>query len=165
MKMRSLLFVFCMLVFYSCTYRMILKKNYVFKENSTRELSLNFINDSVCLIKNVYNKDGKEPKQVNYRCKYSVQTTDYLLLINSGEFVDTAGVGFFYFPLTYADSFIVKQEKNTVPIIPNYSQENYKYLKVPYVENDTLIRYKRNIVWIKKDRNNRVVGYYKFKPD
>ena len=165
MKMRLLLFVFCILVFYSCTHKVILRKSYVFKEGSIRQLSLNFINDTVCVIKNIYGGGGKEPKKIDFRCRYSVQSANYLLLTNSGDFIDTAGVGFFYFPLTYADSFMIKQGGNTVPVIPNYSKENYKYLKVPYVENDTLFRYKRNIAWIKKDRNNKVVGYYKFKPD
>ena len=148
----------------SCSNKFVLKKSYVYREDSKRILSLNFPNDSVCVIKNIYNSDGNESKQIDYTCKYSTLSKDYLLLTNNSDMIDTAGRGFFFFPLNYVDTPIAKQN-NTVSIIPNYSDDNYKYLKVPYVEYDTLIRYKRTIAWIKKDRCNRVVGYYKFKPN
>jgi hypothetical protein len=119
----------------------------------------------VCEVKNIYNSGGAEQKQVAYTCRYSILSKDYLLLTNNGEMIDIAGNGFFFFPLNYVDTSIVKRESKTASVILDYSNNNYKYLKVPYVGYDTLIRYKRTIVWIKKDKGNRVVGYYKFKPD
>ena len=163
---KSTLFLASVLfMLYSCSNKFILNEKYVYKEDSKRALSLNFINDSFCVIKNIYTGEEDEAKQIDYKCRYSILSKDYLLLVNSGEMIDTAGRGFFFFPLNYVDTPIVKQANNTVSVIPNYSDDNYKYLKVPYVGYDSLIRNKRAIAWIKKDRNNKVVGYYKFKPD
>lgn len=150
----------------SCSNKFLLKEKYVYKDGSNRTLSLNFISDSFCVIKNIYIGGENEAKQIEYKCRYYVLAKEYLLLVNNGEMVDTTGKGFFYFPLTnYVDTPFVKRANNAVSVIPNYSGSNYKHLKVPYVGYDSLVRIKGAIAWIKKDRNNMVVGFYKFKAD
>jgi len=163
---KSALFLASVLfILYSCSSKFILGEKYVYKEDSKRTLSLNFINDSLCVIKNIYTGEENEAKQIDYTCRYSILSKDYVLLVNSGEMIDTTGEGFFLFPSNYGDTSVVKQENNGVSIIPNYSRNNYKNLKVPYVGYDTLIINNKTIAWIKKDRSNKVVGYYKFKSD
>jgi len=91
-------------------------------------------------------------------------SSQYLLLINDNSYPDTTGAGYFYFPYTnnLNCDFLQKREKKIV-IGPNYSTEYERYWKIPYVDNDTLIINKRKILWIKKDKANKVVGYYIFK--
>ncbi len=163
MKVKLLFFILCLFAFYSCSNKFIVNRDYVFKEGSKRKLTLTFQNDSVCVVKNFYKTDENETKEFVYKCRYGILSNDYLLLTNDGKLVDTAGIGYFYFPKKDTGSSSLKWEKDILSTSPNYSNSNDKYLKVPYVGKDTLIRYRKNILWIKKDRDKNVVGYFKFK--
>ena len=86
-----------------------------------------------------------------------------LILINDNNYIDTIGTGYFYFPNFKKSNSSILDRKNKIVIGPNYSTEYERYSKVPYVANDTLINYKGKLIWIKKDKTNKVVGYYEFR--
>ena len=163
MKEKLFAILLCCLFFYSCSNKIIPNKGYVFKDDSKRKLILTFQNDSVCVIKNLYNSDTNGTMEFIYKCRYSILSNEYILLTNNGSLIDTAGIGYFYFPEKPVDSLLIKKEKYQFTTGPNYLHHDDKYLKVPYVDNDTLIRHKANLMWLKKDRNKNVVGYFKFK--
>ena len=139
-----------------------LRKNYIFNENSKRKLILIFQNDSTCILKNVYKYEKIEKDELIQKCRYKL-LDQKILLINNNGFLDTLGKGYFYFPnIEKSDSANLRT--NTKIIIgPKYSSDKERYSKVPFIDNDTLIVYKRKLIWIKKDKDNKVVGYYEFK--
>lgn len=147
-----------------CSIHKGLKRNYVFHDGSKRKLTLSFQNDSICALKNIYDCDNLENKEMTFKCKYKVLSNKYLLLINDNAYIDTTGVGYFYFPETSGLNceFLQKKEKR-ITIGPNYPTEYERYGKIPYITTDTIVSHKRKLVWIKKNKDNKVVGYYEFK--
>lgn len=151
----------------SCSIHKGLKRNYVFRDGSKRKLTLSFQNDSICVLKNIYACDNLENKEMHFKCRYEVLSSKYLLLINDNAYVDTTGVGYFYFPATtdLSCEFLQKKEKTEKPITigPNYPTEYERYGKIPYVTMDTLVNHRGKLAWVKKNKDNKVVGYYEFK--
>ena len=146
----------------SVSNKTVLKKNYIFDENSQRKLILTFHNDSVCTLKNVYNYEEIEENELIQNCKYKL-LEQKLLLINDNTFLDTLGKGYFYFPNIEKSDSTNLGTNDKINIGPKYISDKERYAKVPFIDMDTLIVYKRKLIWIKKDKDSKVVGYYEFK--
>jgi hypothetical protein len=138
------------------------KKNYVFNDNGQRKMILTFQNDSNCTLKNRYNYEKIEDNELLIKCLYRI-INHQVILVNRDNFIDTVGKGYFYFPNIENFDSSNMLSGNIVFIGPNYSTDKERYAKVPYVDRDTLIIHKRKLLWIKKDNENKVVGYYVFK--
>jgi hypothetical protein len=140
------------------------QREYIFKNTTQRELILTFRNDSDCTLKDVYTANDMH-KELSMNCKYKILSNQLLVLLNNDKaYGDTSGVGYFYFPPpSKKDTALKGNKKQTLIIGPNYPSDYEKYAKVPFVDRDTLINNRGNLHWIKKDKNNKVVGYYVFK--
>ncbi|MBK0378873.1 hypothetical protein [Mucilaginibacter segetis] len=140
------------------------KRDYVFKNDAQRKLILTFQNDSDCTLKDVYTANNTH-KELVIHCKYKTLSNQSVVLLNNDRaYVDTSGAGYFYFPpLNRNDTTLAVKSKQTFIIGPNYPSDYGKHAKVPFVDRDTLINNRGKLHWIKKNKNNKVVGYYVFK--
>lgn len=162
MNSKYFIFLFIYLVTSCIQTETLIKRSYVFNDNYKRLMILTFQNDSSCLIRNIYKYNEKEiHNELDLKCKYKILLDHRVLLINDNSFKDTTGNGFFFFPNSEKQRNL--RSKNKMIFGPNYSAENERYLKVPYVNNDTLTIIRKKLIWIKKDLNNKVVGYYEFR--
>jgi|SRR6185437_14465340 len=140
------------------------QREYIFKNAPQRELILTFQNDSNCTLKDVYNVNEMH-RELLMNCKYKILSSQLIVLLNNDmAYIDTLGVGYFYFPPpSKKDTALTVNKKQTLMIGPNYPSDYEKYAKVPFVQRDTLINNRGKLHWIKKDKSNKVVGYYVFK--
>lgn len=161
----NIIFTISILFLTSCSIsnKIVIKKDYIFNENSQRKLILTFQNDSVCTLKNIYNYEKIEENELVQNCRYKSLDQKVLLINDDDTFLDTLGKGYFYFPSIEKSDRTNLDTNDKINIGPKYISDKERYAKVPFIDMDTVLVYKRKLIWIKKDKDNKVVGYYEFK--